>query len=109
MDKLFFGLYQPVNDDDLVLLRTFHDDVSVAMAEEVLRDEEIPFIKKDRGSGGVVRIISGYSMYGTDLFVAPDDLEKASALMEALFDVDVVLDEDEKGITIHEDAPGEEN
>jgi hypothetical protein len=58
------------------------------MAEEVLRDEEIPFVKKDRGSGGAVRIISGYSMYGTDLFVAPEDLERASALMAALFDAE---------------------
>jgi hypothetical protein len=88
MDNLFFGLDQPANEDGLVLLRTFHDDVSVTMAEEVLRDEEILFLKKDRGSGSAVRLITGYSMYGTDLLVAPEDLEKASALMAALFDAE---------------------
>lgn len=95
MDNLFFGLDRVANEDGLVLLRTFHDDVAVTMAEEVLRDEEIPFIKKDRGTGSAVRIITGYSMYGTDILVAPEDLEKASELMEALFDVeDVVEGED---------------
>jgi hypothetical protein len=95
MDNLFFGLDQPANEDGLVLLRTFHDDVSVTMAEEVLRDEEILFLKKDRGSGSAVRLITGYSMYGTDLLVAPEDLEKASALMESLFDVDNVIEEED--------------
>ena len=95
MDNLFFGLDQPANEDGLVLLRSFHDDVSVTMAEEVLRDEEIPFVKKDRGSGSAVRLITGYSMYGTDLLVAPADLEKATALMEALFDVESVVEDEE--------------
>lgn len=95
MDNLFFGLDRPASDEDLVLLRSFHDDVSVAMAEEVLRDEEILYVKKDRGSGSAVRLITGYSMYGTDLLVAPEDLEKATALMEALFDVEGVVESEE--------------
>ena len=89
MDNLFFGLDKPASDENLVLLRTFHDDVSVTMAKEVLRDEEIPFVKKDRGSGSAVRIITGFSMFGTDILVAPEDLEKATALMEALFDAEI--------------------
>lgn len=95
MDKLFFGLDQPASDENLALLRTFHDDVSVTMAEEVLRDEGILFVKKDRGSGSAVRLITGYSMYGTDLLVAPEDLERASALMEALFEVEDVVHDSE--------------
>ncbi len=95
MDNLFFGLDQPASDENLVLLRTFHDDVSVTMAEEVLRDEGILFVKKDRGSGSAVRLITGYSMYGTDLLVASDDLEKAASLMEALFDVEDVVHDGE--------------
>ena len=96
MDKTFFGLDAPANEDGLVLLRTFHDDISVAMAEEVLRDEEIPFLKKDRGSGSVVRLVTGFSTYGTDLFVAPDDLEKATGLMQALFEVDYAIRDSEE-------------
>ena len=96
MDDLFFGLNAPVNEDDLVLLRTFHDDISVAMAEEVLRDEGILFVKKDRGSGSAVRIVVGFSTFGTDLFVAPDDLERATELMQALFEVDYAIREEQE-------------
>ena len=96
MDNLLFGLDHPANDDDLVLLRTFHDDISLAMAEEVLRDEEILFVKKDRGSGSAVRIVVGFSTFGTDLFVAPDDLERATELMQALFEVDYAIREEQE-------------
>ena len=97
MDNLLFGLDRPANEEGLVLLRSFHDDVSVAMAEEVLRDEKILYVKKDRGSGSAVRLITGYSMYGTDLLIAPEDLEKATALMEALFEVEDVVHDSEDG------------
>ena len=96
MNDMFFGLNAPVNDDELVLLRTFHDDISVAMAEEVLRDEGILFVKKDRGSGSAVRIVVGFSTFGTDLFVAPDDLERATELMQALFAVDYAIREEQE-------------
>ena len=96
MDNLFFGLNAPANTDELALLRTFHDDISVAMAEEVLRDEGILFVKKDRGSGSAVRIVVGFSTFGTDLFVAPDDLEKATELMQALFEVDYAIREEQE-------------
>ena len=96
MDNLFFGLDQPAQEGELVLLRSFHDDVSLAMAEEVLRDEDILFIKKDRGSGSAVRLVVGFSTYGTDLFVAPDDLEKGRELMQALFEVDYAVRDGEE-------------
>ena len=96
MDNLFFGLDQAASEDGLVLLRSFHDDVSVTMAEEVLRDEEIPFVKKDRGSGSAVRIVVGFSTFGTYLFVAPDDLERATELMQALFEVDYAIREEQE-------------
>ena len=95
MDHLFFGLDTPAGGGDLSLLRSFHDDVTLTMAEQVLRDEGIVFVKKDRGSGSAVRIVTGFSMYGTDLLVAPSDLERASELMAALFDAEI-LDEEEK-------------
>ena len=54
-------------------------------------------MKKDRGSGSAVRLITGYSMYGTDLLIAPEDLEKATALMDALFEVEDVVHDGEDG------------
>ena len=84
MDKLF-GLDRPAAEKDLSLLRTLYDDVSVNMAKDVLQSEEIPFLAKDRGTGNVMRVITGFSIYGVDFFVRPEDLEQASELMEALF------------------------
>ncbi len=95
MDHLFFGLDKPASEGDLSLLRSFHDDVSLTMAEQVLRDEGILFVKKDRGSGAAVRIVTGFSMYGTDLLVAPDDLARARELMAVLFDAEAVEDGEE--------------
>ena len=76
MDRLF-GLDTPATFDDLAHLVEFDDPVSVAIAEELLSDAAIPFLKKERGSGTVVRIITGFQPFGTDFFVRPEDLERA--------------------------------
>ena len=84
MDKLF-GLDTPIQEDNLLLIRSFFDTVSASIAEEALRDAEIPFLKKERGSGTAVRIITGMQMFGSDFFVRPEDGERAEALMQLLF------------------------
>ena len=84
MDKLF-GLDHPAEEADLALVRTFFDEISLSIALEVLEDNGIPHLKKDRGTGTVVRIITGFSMYGVDVFVRPEDAERATALMDELF------------------------
>ena len=85
MDR-FFGLDHPVTPDGLVLLRTFYDPVSISIAEEALRDGKILYVEKDRGGGGAMRIIAGFSMCGVDFFVDPSDEERAAELFAALFD-----------------------
>ena len=80
MDRLF-GLDHPANDSSLAHLCTFHDPVSLAIAEEILSDAQLPFLKKERGSGGVVRLVTGFQSFGTDLFVRPEDAEQATELL----------------------------
>ena len=36
-------------------------------------------------SGGVVRILAGYQMFGSDIFVREADAERAAELLDALF------------------------
>ena len=84
MDKLF-GLDTPVSEEELALVRTLYDDISAGMAKEALTDEQIPFIAKDRGTGSAMRILAGFSMFGVDFFVRTADLERATALFDALF------------------------
>ena len=76
MDRLF-GLDAPAALDDLAHVAEYADPVSVAIAEELLREAEIPFLKKERGSGTAVRIIAGFQPFGTDFFVRPEDEERA--------------------------------
>ncbi len=83
MDR-FFGFDKPVlNEEGLSLLFTLYDDVSLEMTEALLREEKIPYLKKDRSGGGAMRIILGSNPHGTDLFVPTERLEEALALFEA--------------------------
>ncbi len=82
MDKLF-GLDRPHSEDGMELLTTAHDDVELSILKSILADEGIPCLTQDRGSGSSVRIITGYSMYGTDVLVPSECLEQAKEILEA--------------------------
>ena len=79
---LFFGFDKPVlNEEGLSLLCTLYDDLLVDMYESILKEEAIPYIKKDRGGGSAMRIIMGNNPHGTDIYVANGDLARAKALL----------------------------
>ena len=83
MDR-FFGFDKPVlNEKGLSLLRTLYDDVSLEMTEALLREEKIPYLKKDRSGGSAMRIILGSNPHGTDIYVPIEYLERATGLFEA--------------------------
>ncbi len=88
LDKLF-GFDHPSQPNDAAneLLITVHGNEELAAVEALLRSAEIPYRLMDRGAGGVVRVISGYTMYGTDVFVRPEDIETARELLTPV-DVD---------------------
>ena len=79
----FFGLDHPHVDRELALLTTAHDDVELSILCDILRGEEIPYLTSDRGTGGALRIISGYSVYGTDILVPKALLEQAREVLDA--------------------------
>ena len=92
----FFGLSKPKNKekDNMVLLATAHGNVEMSVLQSILEGEGIPYMANDRGSGGVVRIIAGYSMYGTDIYVSKDVYERAAELLDAYRNGEEVVDED---------------
>ena len=80
MDRLF-GLDNPsLKDEGVALLATLFDEVSVAMYEDILRDADIPFLRRDRGAGGAMRIIMGASLSAVDIYVPADRLDEALSL-----------------------------
>ena len=83
MDR-FFGFDTPVvHEEGLSLLCTLYDDVSLDIREAILREENIPYLKKDRSGGTAMRILMGSNPHGTDLYVPSDLLTMAEALFAA--------------------------
>ena len=80
----FFGLNKPTaRHDDLELLTTAYDNEQLAVLRSILDNGNIPYMTKERGSGSSVKIIMGFSHFGTDIFVKRDMLDEARALLDA--------------------------
>ena len=80
MDRLF-GLDSPaLNEEGIALFATLYDDISATMYEEILRDAGIPYLRKDRGAGGAVRIIMGSSLSAVDIYVPETEFDRATEL-----------------------------
>ena len=92
----FFGLDRvSYHDENLELLTTVYDAPSQAIVEGILRDAEIPYLAKSRGSGTAVKVITGFSMFGTDIFVLREHLETALELITPPDEIEELEDEEE--------------
>ena len=95
MDSLF-GLERLASHDEaLAHLITVYDPSLLPVLESILRDAEIPYLKKERGSGSSVKIITGFSLFGTDLFVLKEHLEIATELIHPSEDEETEISEEE--------------
>jgi len=91
----FFGLDNPNRvDENLELLTTLHDEISLACVESILRDAEIPYLVKHRGAGSSMRVIMGFSLFAADVFVLKETLEVAQALIAPVDEDDEEVDEE---------------
>ena len=92
MDFLF-GLDKPAKGDkETAFLTTVHDNVELEIIRDILAEEGIPCRSCERGSGSAVKIITGYSMYGSDVYVPVSALERAQELLEAFRNAEIVED-----------------
>ena len=90
MDR-FFGLDRARDtSEEITLLTSVHDDVEKNLLCGILEEENIPYLLKDRGSGEAMRIISGFSMFATDIFVPTSLFEKAAELLEVYRNGEIV-------------------
>lgn len=69
---------------NLIKLRSTINEVELSMIKEILSDNHIPYIAKDNGAGGYMRIIAGNSVYGTDIMVDEENYDKANKLLESI-------------------------
>ncbi len=71
-------------DSTVVKLKSIGNEIELDMIKAILEDNDIPYIVKDYGAGGHMRIISGVSPFNTDVMVSKDDLEQAKNLLESI-------------------------
>ena len=69
------------HDIELVNLTTTNNNYELTVIEGILKNNSIPYILKDKESGAYMKIISGFSLYGTEIYVEKNDLEKANELI----------------------------
>ena len=94
MKDFLFGLDGPAKfDEDLELLTTVYDNVELSILRSVLEGEKIPYMIRERGSGSSVRIITGFTMYGTDVFVPKTIVEQAKEVLEAYRNAESIADD----------------
>lgn len=65
-----------------VLLLETEDEFKYITVKQILDDNNIPYIIKDKGSGGYMRLISGYSIYLKGIFVSSEDYKQAYNLVK---------------------------
>lgn len=70
------------NDLEMVLLKTTNTDYELAITKSILEDNNIPYILREKGIGGYMRIIGGTSIYGTDILVEESTYEKAKDILK---------------------------
>ena len=83
------------HDEDLELLTTVCDNTLLPVVESILRDAEIPYLIKERGAGGVMKVFMGFSMMGSDIFVKREDLETAMALITPSDEIEEIEEAEE--------------
>jgi hypothetical protein len=69
---------------NLIKLRSITSEIEFGMIKAILDDSNIPYIVRDHGPGGHMRIIGGSSIFGTDILVDEANFDKANSLLESI-------------------------
>ncbi|MCK9443767.1 MAG: DUF2007 domain-containing protein [Tissierellaceae bacterium] len=69
----------------LALLRVVQDSFQLGIITALLSENNIPYILKDQGAGGYMRIIGGQSLYGTEILVEESFFEKANEIVNTIY------------------------
>jgi len=81
------------DSDSGTFLFTADDIIMADTVEALLKDNDIPVLRKYRGAGLHMKIIFGSPIEGIDLFVPPPLYEKAKELLDVLFSDDAILED----------------
>ena len=73
-----------IDEVKLIKLRSIANEIELGMIKAILDENNIPYIVKDHGPGGHMRLIGGVSLFGTDIMVAQADVDRANSLLESI-------------------------
>lgn len=62
-------------------LITVANEVELGMITVILKENDVPFLSKDKGPGNYMRVYTGTSIWGTDILVNEADFDKATDLI----------------------------
>lgn len=74
------------------------DAIEAQRLSDILKAADIPTILVDTAAGGTVKLIQGFSVYGTEIYVREDDADRATQILR-----------DELGEEYQEDEAEQEN
>lgn len=69
------------DDIEMVVLKTTNNSPELNFIKNLLEENSIPYILKDHGAGGYMRIATGSSLYGTDILVEKSTFERAKEIL----------------------------
>lgn len=73
------------NEIELVLLKSINNNYDLDIITTILDDNNIPYIVKEHGAGGYMRIIGGdTSLYRTDILVEKSTYEQAKEIIDQI-------------------------
>ena len=67
------------------LLISEEANFKTSLIENMLAEEKIPFISRDLGIGGYFKVLGGYSVFGTSIYVNKQDYPRAKELVDVYF------------------------
>lgn len=71
---------------ELVLLKSVNSDFELNMIKGLLEENKIPYIVRDHGVGGYMRIVTGSSsIFGAEILVEKSQLEQSLNILNELF------------------------
>ena len=72
------------DDKEVVLLCTLSDPFRTDILLGVLEENKIPYLRHEAGGGSAAKLICGTSFFGSEIYVAAQDAERARALYEEM-------------------------
>lgn len=79
---------------DPCLLISVSDKIQGGLVKGLLDDAGIPFLIKDRESGGFMNVYMGFSVYGIDIYVDKSNYDRAKELIDSCMKPDAIEEPD---------------